>query len=174
MRIRSILTVCTLLLASLVNAHGQSILTRDQASAVMPATVFYAGRTASIQGRNSTGLRIAGSPTDHLILAALVDTSGYSSGVQETYQAYLITEVPLHIANQTLPPGAYGIGFIAQDHFVVMDLGAHQLLNVPSTKDATLPRPNPLQLLADPATPGHFRLYAGRNFVSIAPADVAH
>jgi len=46
------------------------------------------------------------------VLAGLVDTSGYSTGVASKYQGYLITEVPLKIGGKRLPAGAYGFGFL--------------------------------------------------------------
>jgi len=46
----------------------------------------------------------------------MVDSSGYSTGLKEKYQAYLLNEVTLEIAGQTLKPGAYGFGFsMAED-----------------------------------------------------------
>jgi hypothetical protein len=153
-----------LLTASPIVLQAQSILTRDQASAIMPATVFYRGRTASIQARNTAGIRLSG---DRLILVATVDTSGYSTAIQETYQSYLLTEVPLQIGGKTLPPGAYGFGFVAGDTFTALDLGGHPLLTATSTRDTALPRPNPMQILADGSSPGHFRLYSGRNYVTL-------
>jgi hypothetical protein len=149
--------------SSSVNAAGIAILNRDQAGAILPSSVFYAGQSATTQLRNSAGLRTK----DGLVLATLVDTSGYSSAVQQTYQAYLITERPLVIDTQTLPPGAYGFGFIANNRIVVMDIGGHQLLAATTTRDESLPRPNPLQILADPSSPTHFRLYLGRSFVTL-------
>ncbi len=162
---------CALLVGMLAGgwAWGQGasapvILTRDQASAVMPATVFYRGKTASVQGRNSAGLKLAG---DRLVLVAAVDTSGYSTSIQESYQDYLITEVPLQVGGRTLAPGAYGVGFVAGDQFVALDVGAHELFKVASVRDAGLARPNPLQILADPAGAGRFRLYSGRSYVTL-------
>lgn len=141
------------------------ILTRNEASAILPPSVFYKEQSASIQGRNSSGIRLQGGA---LVLATLVDTSGYSSSVQETYQAYLITEVPLTIGGQKLVPGAYGFGFIAGDKMVVMDVGAHELVRVDTHKAPELKRPTPLQILAD-AAPGSYRLYLGRSFVTLEP-----
>ena len=62
------------------------------------------------------------------MLASLVDTSGYSSGVAAKYQGYLITEVPLKIGGKLLPAGAYGIGFLGGDKFLVTDLGGGDVL----------------------------------------------
>ena len=145
-------------------AGAPAILTRDQAAAILPPSVFFRGQTASIQGRNSAGLRGAGG---RLVLAALVDTSGYSSGVAQTYQGCLMTEVSLRLGEQMLRPGAYGFGFVADDRMVVMDLGGNVVLHAPITRDGNLKRPTPLQILADPAKPDEFRLYLGRSYVSL-------
>jgi hypothetical protein len=141
------------------------VLTRDQAGAILPATVFFRGQTASTQARNSAGLRL---PNGKLVLIAVVDTSGYSSALQQTYQAYLLTEVPLLFGGQRLAPGAYGFGFVANDKATVMDLGGNELLRVATAHDAALTRPNPLQLLPESAG---FRLYMGRSYVTLAPSE---
>jgi hypothetical protein len=143
------------------------VLSREQAAAVLPPTVFFRGQSASIQARNSAGLR---APDGKLVLVTMVDTSGYSSSIQETYQAYLLTELPLTIAGKKLPPGAYGFGFIAGNNMVVMDIGSNELLRVTTTRDESLARPNPLQILSDNAS-GTFRLYLGRSYVAFSPAE---
>jgi hypothetical protein len=97
------------------------------------------------------------------VLATLVDTSGYSTALQSKYQAWFVTEVPIKLGGQSLPAGVYGVGFIADNKFVVTDVGAHDVLTVNAGDDAGLKRPMPLQVVADPA--GGFRLYAGRKYV---------
>ena len=133
---------------------------------LMPATVFFRGQAASVQARNSGGIKL---PDGMFVLVALVDTSGYSTGIQQKYQGYFITEVTLNINGQTLKPGAYGAGFIEGNRFVVMDLGAHDLFTVGSKSDGGLKRPMPLQVLAD-TTPNQYRLYINRNYVVLSPA----
>ncbi len=150
------------------------VLTRDQAAPLLPSSVFFHGRTASIQARNSAGLKLPAKDGDKLVLVATVDTSGYSSAVQESYQAYLLTEVPIEMGEKRLPPGAYGFGFLSNERFIVLDLGGNTLFTVPATHDAALARPNPMQLVPDPYTAGQFRLYSGRNFVAIYPVPPAH
>ncbi len=144
------------------------ILTRDEAGAILPPKVFYKEQSASIQARNSSGIRLK---SGALVLTTLVDTSGYSTSVQETYQAYLITEVPVTVGGQKLVPGSYGFGFIGGDKMVVMDVGAHELLRVDTHKDAGLKRPTPLQILPEDAAPGKYRLYLGRAFVTLEPGS---
>lgn len=141
----------------------QAVLDAGEAAKIMPASVFFRGQSASIQGRNSGGVRFE---DKSMMLVSLVDTSGYSSQVQEKYQAYLITESVLNIGGHQLAPGAYGCGFISGDSFIVMDLGGHDLFTAHSTRDADLHRPTPLQILVGPGSSENYRLYAGRNYVS--------
>ncbi len=143
------------------------VLNRDQAAAILPPSVFFRGQSASIQGRNSAGLKLA---DGKLVLVAIVDTSGYSSALQQTYQAYMLTEVPLLIGDQRLAPGAYGFGFVAGNKATVMDIGGNEVLHATTARDESLPRPTPLQILPTSA-PGPWRLYLGRNYVTLAPAE---
>jgi hypothetical protein len=151
-------------------AAQPGVLKAADLATLMPTQVFFRGQSATVQMRNSGGIRYA---DGMFTLMALVDTSGYSSGIQQRYQAYLITEVPLEVGDGTiakrLAPGAYGVGFIQNDRFVVMDLGAHELVNVGSRHDAELHRPMPLQVLDTPA-PGTYRFYEGRSFVTVQRA----
>jgi hypothetical protein len=147
-------------------AQSTTVLTRDAAAKVLPATVFFRGQTAGVQARNSAGLKFADGA---LMLTAVVDTSGYSSAIQQSYQAYLLTEVPLMVGDKVLPAGAYGYGFVAGGKVVVMDIGGHEVLRAMTTSDAALARPTPLQILPD-AAPGRYRLYLGRSYVTIAAA----
>jgi hypothetical protein len=145
------------------------ILTAPEAAKSLPSTVFFRGQSAPIQARNSSGVQFT---KDSLLVVALVDTAGYSSSVQQKYQAYLITESPVEIEGHRLEPGAYGCGFIAANIFVVMDVGGHDLFSVPSARDADLRRPTPLQILPAPDGAG-YRLYVGREYVHIAQASPA-
>jgi hypothetical protein len=142
------------------------ILRAADLASLFPQQVFFRGQSATVQMRNSGGIRYR---DGMLTMAALVDTSGYSSGIQQRYQAYLITEVPLRIggaSDRKLPPGAYGVGFIQDNRFVIMDLGAHELMNLASERDAELHRAMPLQVLDAPQH-GSYRLYVGRAFVAL-------
>jgi hypothetical protein len=143
-----------------------SLLNAEDAGKLTPATVFFRGQVASVQARNSGGLKL---PDGMLVLCALVDTAGYSTAVQQKYQAYFITEVALDINGQVLKPGAYGVGFMAGDQFLVMDLGAHDLVTTTSRRDAALKRPMPLQVLHDTAS-DQYRLYINRNYVVFSRA----
>jgi hypothetical protein len=136
----------------------------DITSKLFPEYVFFRGQVAPVQMRNTGGARFR---DDMYVLAGLVDNSGYSTAIRQKYQAYFITEVALEIRGQKLAPGAYGIGFVTGDKFVVMDLGAHDLFQVDSAKDSEMKRPVPLQV---ESSGGKYRLYAGRSFVEFGRA----
>jgi hypothetical protein len=139
------------------------ILSPQDIGALMPHSVFFRGQCATVQLRNTFGLRL---DDGRVVLAGLVDNSGYATAIQQKYQGYLISESALTINGETLPAGAYGFGFVANDAFIVMDLGAHEVLKATSKTDSTMPHPRPLQIVAG-AHPGSYRLYEGRRFVSI-------
>jgi hypothetical protein len=175
MRVRTLLCLLpTMLLAAAAVsfAHPQTaassapikegVLTAaDVGNKLLPEKVFFRGQIAPVQARNTGGVRYA---DGLLVFAGVVDSSGYSTGIREKYQAYLINEVPIEIGGQALKPGTYGIGFLDGNKFVVMDIGANDVLQVASVKDTEMKRPVPLQFTAVPGA-GNYRLYHGRDYV---------
>jgi hypothetical protein len=143
-------------------AGADTVLPAAEATKLLPSSVYFKGQSATTQLRNSGGVKFADGA---FVLATLVDTSGYSSDVQQKYQAYFITEVPIKIEGHELVAGIYGVGFVGGDKFVVLDVGAHDLFTVDSHTDAELKRPMPLKVTA---ANGGFRLYEGRRFVTLA------
>ncbi len=142
-------------------AQDGTVLKADEAKKMLPASVYYKAQSAPTQLRNSGGVKFA---DGYYVLAMMVDTSGYSSDVATKYQAYFITEVPVKIGGHDLAAGVYGVGFIADNKFVVTDVGAHELFTVSYATDEALSRPVPLQVTKDEA--GGFRLYTGRKYVT--------
>jgi hypothetical protein len=157
------LLVFTAMIATAGMAQNATVLNATEAGKLLPPSVFYRGQSAQVQARNSGGIKFA---DGMFMLAVLVDTSGYSTAVQQKYQTYLITEVAISIDGHSLPPGAYGTGFVA-GHFGVMDIGNHDLFSVDATHDTELKRPMPLQVIAG-STAGEYRLYQGRDYVVIS------
>jgi hypothetical protein len=160
------LLILTILSAAVAAARTESALNpSDITSKIFPEQVFFRGQVAPVQMRNTGGVHFS---DDMFVLAGMVDSSGYSTAIRQKYQAYFISEVPLEISGQKLPPGAYGIGFISGEKFILMDLGAHDLFQVDSSKDSEMKRPVPLQVVS---AGGKYRLYAGRSFVEFARAQ---
>jgi hypothetical protein len=144
---------------------SDTILTVQAADKLVPDAVYFAGQTANTQLRNAVGIQFADGKQ---ALAVLVDSSGYSSALQQKYQGYLITETALDFGGHHLPPGAYGFGFVS-GHFVVMDIGSSDVLRAASAHDAQMHLPRPLQILAG-ATAGAWRLCSGRDCVTFGRA----
>ena len=161
----SVLAAMSLLAGTLAAAQASNaaaaVLGPAQTQKMLPPAVYFKGQSATTQIRNSGGVKFADGA---YLLAVLVDTSGYSSEVAQKYQAYLITEDAVMVGDKRLPAGIYGVGFVGGDQFLVMDVGAHELLRVPSMTDAAMKRPRPLEVTA--AGDG-FRLYEGRKYVTI-------
>ena len=136
------------------------ILSTQELKQLIPAVVFFQAQTAPVQLRNSGGVR---GPNGRLMLIAMVDSSGYSTGVAQKYQAYLLTEGSLVFQGKILAPGAYGVGFLDNNTFNVMDLGANDVAAVPTQTDAALRRAVPLKIVT--AGGDAFRLYFGKHYV---------
>ena len=141
-----------------VGQAGAQILAGDALKKVIPSSYFFAGQNAPVQARNSVGLKTA---AGKLVLAGLVDTSGYSTAIQEKYQGFLITETKLSFDRGTLEPGAYGFGF-KEGKFLVMNVAATDLFSAPSQTDEQLKHAVPLKVEKDG---DGYRLYAGKKYV---------
>jgi hypothetical protein len=151
-----------LLTSALAQKATPHLLSSDELKKAVPAEFYFLGQKAPTQIRNSAGFQLA---NGKVTLAALVDSSGYSSDVQQKYQGLLITESKLSVGDSDLPPGEYGFGFVA-DKFVVMNVANEDLLSSAYQTDAELKRPVPLKMAEDGAG---YRLYAGRRWISIKP-----
>jgi len=139
---------------------GAQVLTGDQVKKVAPNSFFFAGQSATVQLRNATGLK---NSAGKLVLAGLVDTSGYSTAIAERYQGFLITETKLSFDGATLDAGAYGFGF-KEGKFTVMNVAGTDVFSTASQNDDQLKHPVPLKLEKDGAA---YRLYAGRKYVVV-------
>src|SRR5580658_11263474 len=121
---------CSLILVLLASAGAQQaakhVLSADELKKAVPEEYFYRGQKASVQLRNSIGFQLA---DGKMMLAALVDASGYSTAIQQKYQGMFITEAKLNIGGSELKPGQYGFGFSADGKFIVMDVANNDVLN---------------------------------------------
>jgi len=177
---RSFLVSCLLLLAFSVPAtlRAQSaasmapktengiLKAADITPALFPDRVFYAGKTAPTEMRNTGGVRFA---NGKFFLAGIVDSSGYSTAIKDKYQFYLLVETPVELGGQQLKPGAYGAGFM-EGKLLVTDLGGNDVFQVPAGRDTAMKRPVPLQVTAGTAE-GTYRLYRGRDYVEFGQSQ---
>lgn len=140
-----------------------TILTGTELTRVVPAGFYFQGLSAPTQMRNAAAARFG---TSRFVIAALVDTSGYSADVREKYVGFLITDSAISLNGETLSPGAYGFGFANEGKITIMDLAGKDVMSVAIDNDKSLRRPRPLMMSADAG--GGVRLYNGRNYVVIA------
>jgi hypothetical protein len=127
----------------------------------VPTEYFFRGQKAPVQLRNAVGIQLA---DGKMMLAALVDASGYSTAIQQKYQGMLITETKLNVGGSSLPPGQYGFGFAADNKFVVMDVANNDVLSALFQTDQALQHAVPLKLIEDGAG---YKLYAGKKWIAI-------
>lgn len=161
----ALLVLCPFVLGANAQSANQKVglLDPPQIQALFPASVYFSGQSATVQIRNAGGVRWAeGKQT----LFGLVDTGGYSSGMRDRYQFYILTDVPIEIGGKRLPAGAYGAGFLNGPGFEVMDIGGTEIFHAPVQHDDAMKRPRPLQVVA--AANAHYRLYLGRDFVEFS------
>lgn len=140
---------------------SKHILSSDELKKVVPTDYFFRAQKAPVQLRNAVGFQLADT---RIMLAALVDASGYSTSIQQKYQGMLITESKLNIGGSSLPPGQYGFGFAADGKFNVMDVANNDVLSAPYQTDQMLPRPVPLKLVEDG---DGYKLYAGKKWIEL-------
>lgn len=165
-RLRPILfggVVLSMLFAATAQESTKHVLSTDELKKAMPVEFFFRGQKAPVQLRNAVGFQLS---DNKMVMAALVDASGYSTAIQQKYQGLLITETKLSIGGSELVPGEYGFGFAADGKFVVMDVANHDVLSATYETDKDLKRPVPLKLLEDGEG---YKLYGGRRWVAIKP-----
>lgn len=138
-----------------------TVLEGTELARIVPSAFYFQGLSAPTQMRNSAAARFG---SNRFVIAGLVDTAGYAADVREKYQGFLISDSRVRIGNFELGVGAYGFGFVG-DKFSVLDLSGKELFSGPTQTDKEMKRPRPLQITA---VAGGIRLYAGRNYVTIA------
>jgi hypothetical protein len=146
---------------AMAQTASKHLLASDELKKAVPTEYFYRGQKAPVQLRNAVGFQLG---DGKMMLAALVDNSGYFTAIQQKYQGLLITETKLTIGGATLPPGQYGFGFTANGKFMVMDVANTDVLEAAAEVDQALKRPVPLKLVEDN---GAYKLYAGKKWVGI-------
>ncbi len=159
----AILSALTLVMlaAAVAQQASKHVLSSDEVKKAVPTEYFFRGQKAPVQVRNAVGFQLA---DGKMMLAALVDASGYSTAIQQKYQGMLITETKLSIGGSELLPGQYGFGFTADSKFMVMDVANNDVLSAPSQTDSALQHAVPLKLVEDGAG---YKLYAGKKWVAI-------
>jgi hypothetical protein len=155
------MVVLTLIGCASAQQVTKHVLTSDELKKAVPAEYFFRGQKAPVQLRNAVGFQLA---DGKMMLAALVDASGYSTAIQQKYQGMLITETRLNVGGSSLFPGQYGFGFTADNKFTVMDVANSDVLSAAYQTDQALQHAVPLKLMEDGTG---YKLYAGKKWIAI-------
>ncbi|HUY15374.1 MAG TPA: hypothetical protein VMX16_17360 [Terriglobia bacterium] len=117
-----------------------------------------------VEKRNAALIK---TPQGSRLLFALLDTSGYSSQVQQKYIGMIIAEGKVRICGHWLGTGSYGFGLTkpvpagpGPAEFKFYDQAGIQLASCPAARDEKLQQPRPLQVQWNGQTEA--RLYVGR------------
>jgi hypothetical protein len=160
MKLRFTAVVSGLLLIMTGLSVSAQVLSADELKKAIPQEYFFAGQKAPVALRNSVGFKTT---SGKMVLAALVDTSGYATSIKEKYQGLLITETKLTVDGNSLEPGQYGFGFV-DNKFLVMNVTASDVFSAGSMMDDQVKHAVPLKL--EKSGDG-YRLYAGKAYVTL-------
>lgn len=153
-------------------AAGQGnfqIVTGKAFDSALPHDFYLEGNAIPTEKRNAVLLT---SPKGSRVLIALIDTTGYSSQIQQKYEGMVITEGMITICEKKVAVGSYGFGLerpgaqSSEDAmFFLYDQAGKRLLECRSKKDANLNAPRPLRVV--PGFRGTARLYLGRYWLEL-------
>jgi hypothetical protein len=112
-------------------------------------------------------------PTGARVLAGLLDTSGYSSQVQQKYLGMLIAEGNVEVCGHQIAVGSYGFGLAKAPGaaegkasvFMLYNQAGKKVLSCTAKWDSELKSPRPLQIVVSGG--GAARLYVSRNWVEL-------
>lgn len=153
--------LCFSLLPAALLAEEAVMLEGEALARVVPGSFYFEGRSGPTQMRNAAAVRFG---EKRHIIAALVDTAGYSSEIRAKYEGFFITDSRIAFGDKELAAGAYGFGVTKESKFNIFDVGGNLLLSVAGAKDSATRTPRPLALLKED---GGVRIYRGRSFVLV-------
>jgi hypothetical protein len=136
---------------------------------IVPKDVVLEENAIPTEKRNSV---LVITPSGGRVVAGLVDTSGYSSQVQEKYVGMLINESSLNVCGHQVGIGSYGFGLVKASGtaegkasgFVLYNQAGKQVARCAAKWDAEIKSPRPLQVVVNGETA---RLYVGRAWVEL-------
>ena len=162
-----------ILAGAAANLKGQDsfeIVTGKAFEAAIPRDFYLEGNAIPTEKRNAVLLKdTAGSR----LLCAVLDTSGYSSQIQNKYLGMLISERKASVGGIRVEPGSYGFGMekppatvIADAKFFLYNQAGQKVGECIAKKDTRLGMPRPLQVVPKER---QIRLYLGVYWIEIGP-----
>ena len=122
-----------------------------------------------VEKRNAVVLK---SPKGARVVLALIDTSGYSSQIQQKYMGMLITETKISVCGNAFGVGSYGFGLerpasTSNDPapFRIYNQAGEKVGECAAKKDDSVKQPRPLAVTT--AKGGPSKLYLGKYAIEI-------
>lgn len=144
-------------------------VTGKEFDSAVPKDFYLEGNAIPTEKRNTTMLKTSSGAR---VLWGLIDTSGYSSQIQQKYIGMLITEGKIAVCGKPIGIGSYGFGLekpageTSEDgKFLLYDQAGGKAVECVAKRDAKIAQPKPLQVVI--AKTGPAKLYLGRYFVAM-------
>jgi hypothetical protein len=160
-----------LVVASPASAQGVFKVEQGEAFNKMVPRDFVLEENAIPTEKRNTALVLT--PSGARVLAGLLDTSGYSSQVQQKYLGMMIAEGNLGVCGHQIGIGSYGFGLAKASGgsegkastFMLYDQAGKKVLSCAAKWDSQLKNPRPLQIVVSGG--GTARFYVSRNWVEL-------
>ena len=144
--------------------HAFAVETGRPFDAALPHDFYLEGNAIPTEKRNAALLV---TPSGKQLLFALLDTSGYSSEVQQKYIGMIIAEGPVMIGGARIPVGSYGFGLKkagGKTFLAIYNQAGTRMGSCLMKMDSRLQAPRQLQVILAGAAA---RLYIGRDWVEV-------
>lgn len=152
------------------SAQGEFELVSGKAfDSAVPKDFYLEGNAIPTQKRNAALVK---TPTGARLVFALIDTTGYSSQIQQKYEGMIINEGKVTLCGRVIGVGSYGFGFTKPvatsteaTMFFVYNQAGGKVADCTMTKDEGLKQPVPLQVVVSKGAPA--KLYLGKNWLEV-------
>ncbi|MEJ2006719.1 MAG: hypothetical protein P8Z30_00945 [Acidobacteriota bacterium] len=137
---------------------------------ILPKDFVLEENAIPTQKRNSV---LVSTPSGSRLVVGLLDTSGYSSQVQEKYLGMMINEGSLNVCGHSVAIGSYGFGLKKSpgaaegqaSQFILYNQNGQKVTECSAGWDAKIKSPRPLKVVVEGGSTA--RLYLGRNWVEL-------
>ncbi len=166
-------TVMVCLLAAWPNTAcaqgGFELVTGEAITRAVPGDFYLEGNRIPVEKRNAVLLKNAQGAR---VVLGLLDTTGYSSQIQQKYHGMLITETKISVCGNALGVGSYGFGLErpaadanADAPFRIYNQAGEKVGECAAKKDDSVKQPRPLAVTTVKAGPA--KLYLGKYVIEI-------
>ena len=141
---------------------GYQVVTGKEFDSAMVRDFYLEGNAIPTQKRNAALVK---TPAGARVVFGLIDTTGYSSQIQQKYEGMLISEGAFTLCGQKVGVGSFGFGNtkpMATSNedmkLMIYDQAGNKVAECSGKKDSSLAQPSPLQIvIGNPS-----KLYLGR------------